>query len=283
MTTLHESLQHAQALGLARIDAQMLHLHALGRDLHDRAWLLANGTDHLPAEALAQLTLWLARRAAGEPLAYITGTKAFFGLDLRVDARVLDPRPDTETLVEWALERLTEPPKRAVTEPNQAPQVLDLGTGSGAIALALQHRRPHARVTAVDASTDALAVAQANAQRLQLPVQFVHSHWMDAVTGPFDLIVSNPPYVADGDPHLVALTHEPLQALTSGADGLNDIRQIIAQAPSRLAPCGWLLLEHGWDQAAAVQGLLRQAGFEQVQSKPDLAGTDRCTGGLWPL
>jgi release factor glutamine methyltransferase len=137
-------------------------------------------------------------------------------------------------------------------------------------------------VTAVDASADALAVASANAQRLALPVQFVLSHWMDAVPGPFELIVSNPPYVAEGDPHLAALTHEPLQALTSGADGLDDIRHIIAQTPSRLAPGGWLLLEHGWDQAAAVQALLRSAGFEEVQSRQDLAGVDRCTGGRLP-
>jgi release factor glutamine methyltransferase len=161
-------------------------------------------------------------------------------------------------------------------------RVLDLGTGSGAVALALQHERPQCQVSAVDASADALAVASANAERLHLPLQCVLSHWMDAVPGPFELIVSNPPYVAEGDPHLAALTHEPLQALTSGPDGLDDLRQIIAQAPSRLTAGGWLLLEHGWDQAAAVQALLASAGFEQVQSRQDLAGTERCTGGRWP-
>jgi release factor glutamine methyltransferase len=160
--------------------------------------------------------------------------------------------------------------------------VLDLGTGSGAVALALQQQRPAAQVTAVDASADALAVASANALRLNLPVQCVLSHWMDAVPGQFELIVSNPPYVAEGDPHLADLTHEPLQALTSGADGLDDIRQIIAQAPSRLAPGGWLLLEHGWDQAAPVQALLREAGFVQVQSRRDLGDIERCTGGMLP-
>jgi release factor glutamine methyltransferase len=150
------------------------------------------------------------------------------------------------------------------------------------VALALQHERPTSQVTAVDASADALAVAQANAQRLNLPVQFVQSHWMEGIAGPFELLVSNPPYVADADPHLTALTHEPLQALTSGPDGLDDLRQIIAQAPGRLAPGGWLLLEHGWDQADAVQNLLRSAGFEHVQSRQDLAGIARCSGGAWP-
>lgn len=269
--TLAQSLQRAQSMGLARIDAQLLHLHALGRDPHDRAWLLAHDTDTLPAAVAEQLEVGLQRRVAGEPIAYITGFKAFFGLNLQVDARVLDPRPDTETLVEWALERLP---------PDTPQRVLDLGTGSGAVALALQHERPTCQVTAVDASADALAVASANAQRLGLPVQCVLSHWMDAVPGPFELIVSNPPYVADGDPHLSALTHEPLSALTSGADGLDDIRLIIAQAPSRLCHGGWLLLEHGWDQAPAVQALLREAGFVQVQSRRDLGGIERCTGGF---
>mgnify|MGYP006185719117 FL=1 len=275
--TLTQCLSQAHALGLARVDAQMLLLHSVGRPLHDRAWLLAHDHDSLTP---AQQATWqdaLKRRQDGEPVAYITGRKDFFGLTLAVDARVLDPRPDTETLVEWALATLPEP--HAPNTPSW--RILDLGTGSGAVALALQHARPDAQVWAVDASEDALAVASANAQRLNLPVQFVHSHWMDAVAGPFELIVSNPPYVAEHDPHLAALTHEPLQALTSGVDGLDDIRQIIAQAPSRLAPGGWLLLEHGWDQAQAVQQLLREAGFGLVRSHQDLSGVDRCTGGCF--
>jgi release factor glutamine methyltransferase len=249
----------------------MLLLHCMGRPLHERAWLLANDTEVLTP---AQQTAWrgaLTRRLQGEPVAYITGFKSFFGLNLQVDARVLDPRPDTETLVDWALEHLPQ-------ASNQ--RVLDLGTGSGALALALKDQRPGCQITALDASPDALAVAQANAHRLHLPVLCILSDWMAAVPGPFDLIVSNPPYVADGDPHLQDLIHEPLQALTSGADGLDAIRHIIAQAPSRLTSGGWLLLEHGWDQAQAVQSLLRQGGFEQVQSRPDLAGVDRCSGGM---
>jgi len=271
---LVQCLEQAQTRGMARVDAQMLLLHSLQRPVHDRAWLLAHDTDVLtPAQHMAWQSA-LTRRLQGEPVAYITGFKSFFGLTLQVDARVLDPRPDTETLVEWALACL----------PHEVPQrVLDLGTGSGAVALALQRERPSWHLTAVDASVDALAVASANAKRLELPVLCVLSHWMDAIPGPFELIVSNPPYVADGDPHLAALAHEPLQALTSGADGLQDIRQIIAQAPSRLTPGGWLLLEHGWDQAPAVQELMRQGGLMNVESRQDLAGVDRCTGGMKPL
>jgi release factor glutamine methyltransferase len=280
-TTVVACLRQAQANGLERVDAQILLLHSLQRPLHDRAWLLAHDSDTLtPAQAAAWQDA-LQRRLSGEPVAYITGRKDFFGLTLAVDARVLDPRPDTETLVDWALACLPES-----TPETCSPRILDLGTGSGAVALALQHARPDATVWAVDASEDALAVARTNAARLQLGVQFIASDWLNSVdiqrTGRFDLIVSNPPYVADGDPHLAALTHEPLQALTSGPDGLDDIRQIIAQAPACLAPGGWLLLEHGWDQAASVQALLREAGFEQVQSRRDLGGIQRCTGAAMP-
>jgi release factor glutamine methyltransferase len=267
--TLSESLRHAHALGLERIDAQLLHLFALGRELHDRAWLLAHDTDELDAQVLDRLEPLLQRRLVGEPLAYITGHKEFFGLPLQIDARVLDPRPDTETLVEWALQCM---PPSAVFD------VIDLGTGSGAIALALQQQRPLARVRAVDASVDALAVARANAERLQLPVCFFHGHWLQEIEGRFDLIVSNPPYIRADDPHLAALKHEPLQALASGEDGLDDIRVIVEQAPACLKSGGWLLLEHGHDQAEAVRALLQEAGWKNVQSRQDLAGIARCTG-----
>lgn len=271
--TLAQALAQARILGLERIDAQMLLLHALARPDAGRAWLLAHDTDALEPAAHEQFMALCQRRAAGEPVAYLTGRKEFYGLQLSIDARVLDPRPDTETLVDWALE---------VIAPLPAPGVVDLGTGSGAIALALQHQRPTAQVLAVDASADALAVAQANAQRLALPVRFMQGHWLDGVDGRFDAIVSNPPYIPAADPHLAALTHEPLQALASGADGLDDIRSIVAQAPAHLQPGGWLLLEHGHDQAGAVGALLRAQGFAQVQSRNDLAGIARCTGGQWP-
>ena len=271
--TLQDALAQAQAQGLERIDAQLLLLHALGRADASRAWLLAHDSDALPADAHARFAALCQRRAAGEPVAYLRGYKEFYGLTLHIDARVLDPRPDTETLVDWALE---------VLAPLPAPRVLDLGTGSGAIALALQHQRPTAQVSAIDASANALAVAQANAKRLGLAVQFAPGNWLHGVAGQFDAIVSNPPYIAAADPHLAALHHEPLQALTSGADGLDDIRTIIAQAPAHLRPGGWLLLEHGWDQAKAVQALLHTAGWTQVQSRKDLGGIARCSGGQWP-
>ena len=268
-TTLQNALAMAQSRGLARIDAQMLLLHALGHSTGDRAWLITHDTDVLPAAPQERFEALCQRRLNGEPVAYLTGSKAFYGLELRVDARVLDPRPHTQTLVDWALEVLAGHP---------TPRLLDLGTGSGAIALALQKERPDASVLAVDASTDALAVAQANAERLGLPVRFRHGHWMDGLEGSFDAIVSNPPYIPAADPHLAALQHEPLRALASGSDGLEDIRAIIAQAPAHLAPGGWLLLEHGWDQAAAVRELLSQQGWEEVQSRQDLSGTERCSG-----
>jgi len=266
--TVTEALNEAGRLGLARPDAQRLLLHAIGRETSDRAWLFAHDTDAVPEPAAALFQALCRRSLDGEPLAYLLGRQAFFGLELRVDPRVLIPRPDTETLVEWALERL-----------GAGASVLDLGTGSGAIALALKKARPDARVVAVDASQDALQVARDNARRLTLEVQWRHGCWLDGVEADYDLIVSNPPYIAQGDVHLLALTHEPGSALVAGPDGLGDLRRIIAAAPSHLRPGGWLLLEHGWDQAACVRALLQAAGFEEVASRRDLAGNDRCSGG----
>ncbi|MES2956364.1 MAG: peptide chain release factor N(5)-glutamine methyltransferase [Pseudomonadota bacterium] len=271
-----QALAAAQTLGLERLDAQLLLLHALGRPDTDRGWLLAHDGDTLPEDAASRFRQLSLRRAAGEPLAYIVGSKEFFGLQLQVDARVLVPRPDTETLVDWALEALAAPgmPPGA--------QVLDLGTGSGAIALALKKTRPMLDVTAVDASAGALAVASANASRLGLAIHFIEGSWLENVSGHFHLIASNPPYVPDDDAHLSALTHEPQSALTAGPDGLDDLRTIIDKAPAHLHAQGWLLLEHGYDQAATVRELLVQRGFGEVQSRSDLAGISRCSGGRWP-
>lgn len=276
MNTLTNALRQAATAGLDRLDAQMLLLHALGRSPHDRAWLIAHDSDPLTPEAAARWTALLQRRQQGEPVAYLLGEKEFGGLTLQVDARVLVPRPDTEVLVEWALDVL--PPTGSDT-----PRLLDLGTGSGAIALTIATRRPDAQITATDACTDALTVAQANARRLGLPVRFAHGAWLAAVPGErFHVIASNPPYIAEGDHHLTALTHEPITALTAGLDGLDDIRQIVAQAPGALQPGGWLLLEHGHDQAAAVRELLDTQGFKAISSRRDLAGIERCSGGQWP-
>jgi release factor glutamine methyltransferase len=294
--TIAQALAAATALGLDRLDAQLLLLHTLGRPQQDRAWLLAHDGDKFAAADAQAYQRLCARRTGGEPLAYIVGHKEFFGLELKVDARVLVPRPDTETLVEWALEVLDRHPHchpgcHPGLDPgsttswiagharNDGPSVIDLGTGSGAIALALKKNRPNALVEAVDASPDALAVAGENARTLGLDVRFQQASWLTATTARYDLIVSNPPYVGAQDPHLAALTHEPLSALAAGADGLQDIRAIVAQAPAHLQPGGWLLLEHGWDQAGAVRELLQSAGFTAVGSRRDLAGIERCSGG----
>lgn len=270
--TVAQAMAHARQQGVDRLDAQLLLSDAVQQS---HAWLLAHGSDTLSPAQQTRFLNGLARRATGEPLAYILGNKAFFGLTLAVSPDVLIPRPDTETLVEWALELI----------PEQAPAtVLDLGTGSGAIALAIQHSRPQARVTAVDASQAALGIAQANAQRLQLPVHFRHGSWLAPVAGErFELIVSNPPYIAEGDPHMAALGFEPKQALTAGPDGLDDLRQIIAAAPSHLQPGGWLLLEHGYDQPVAVAQLLTAGGFSDLSTRLDLGGQPRCTGGRIPV
>lgn len=267
-----QALAAASARGLERIDAQLLLLQALGRSQADRAWLLAHDTDELPEGQYAQFLQLCQRRAGGEPVAYIVGHKEFFGMDLLVDRRVLVPRPDTETLVEWALD---------ILPPTGEPHVVDLGCGSGAIALAIKRARPGAKVQATDASSHALAVARENARRLSLEVEFRQASWLAHAAGPYDLIVSNPPYVAAEDPHLPALAHEPLSALVAGADGLTDIRAIITQAPPLLRAGGWLLLEHGHDQAQAVRALLAAAGFQDVASRQDLAGIERCSGGKW--
>jgi len=274
--SIHEALTQLSPSPVLRTEAEYLLLHTLGKNIHERAWLRAHSDDPLGPDDLQVFQGLCTQRATGVPLAYLTGTKEFHGLSLAVDARVLDPRPDTEALVDWALELLPE---------HQRCKVADLGTGSGAIALALAHARPQAQIWAVDACPDALAVAGQNASRLRLPVQFCQGHWLDPLVAQhvqLDLLVSNPPYIALHDPHLPALQHEPLKALVSGADGLDDIRHIVQHAPAVLKPGAWLLLEHGHEQSTAVAHLLRTAGYAHVQHRNDLAGIARCTGGQWP-
>ncbi|OGS91522.1 MAG: protein-(glutamine-N5) methyltransferase, release factor-specific [Gallionellales bacterium GWA2_60_18] len=293
----HDKAALETALGLeagsARIEAQMLLQRVLGVN---RAYLLAHPEQVLDEAQAATCRALLQRRLAGEPLAYILGEREFHGLNFRVTPATLIPRPDTELLVELALQRIPSPPAGFAPLATLSPQageggrqagrgfrVLDLGTGSGAIALAIAHARPDAEVTAADAVIEALEVARDNARQLNIAnARFVQSDWFAALADErFDLIVSNPPYIADGDAHLAQgdLRFEPHTALASGADGLDDIRRIVAQAQEHLDPGGWLLLEHGYDQAAQVRELMSQAGFAEVFSACDLAGIERVTGG----
>ena len=260
----------------ARHEAELLLLHVLDRP---RSWLFAHATDPLAADDQAAFETLLARRVAGEPVAYLTGRRGFWTLDLEVDPATLIPRPETELLVELALERLP---------PDQALQLADLGTGSGAIALALASERPRAQVLATDASPGALAVAARNAARHELDnVRFAEGghDWYAPLQGVrFDLIASNPPYIASDDPHLEQgdLRFEPSTALASGMDGLDDIRRIVDGGQAHLRPGGWLLIEHGWEQGAAIRALFEATGFVEVQTVQDLEQRDRVTLGRWP-
>jgi release factor glutamine methyltransferase len=265
------ALALARGLGLDRLDAQLLLSHTLQQP---RAWLIAHDDAALTPSQQQAFADACRRRADGEPMAYLLGEREFHGLMLQVGPAVLVPRPDTETLVDWALELLVG---------TDAPHVADLGTGSGAIALALKHRHPAARVCAVDVSASALEVAQANARRLELELEFVQGGWWQPLQGRrFHLVVSNPPYIAGNDPHLHALRHEPALALSPGGDGLAALAQIVRGAPAHLHAGGWLLLEHGHDQQPAVQQLLVEGGFGAVSTRADLAGRPRCSGGRLP-
>ena len=255
----------------ARIEVQTLLQNVLNAS---RAYLLAHPERCLNDSEQTRYEELLQRRLHGEPIAYLLGEREFFGLMFKVTLATLIPRPETELLVELALQRIPQ---------NEPCRVLDLGTGSGAIALSIAHARPDVEVVAVDASTKALAVARENAQRLGISnTTFVQSDWYTALDEQrFDLIVSNPPYVAAGDPHLQRgdLRFEPASALASGKDGLRDIRHIVTHARVHLYPEGWLLFEHGYDQAAQVRELMQQAGFNAVFSAQDLAGIERVSGG----
>ncbi len=259
------------------MEARLLLQQVLGVN---RAWLIAHANDALQTNRDKEFQALLTRRLAGEPIAYLIRQREFYGLTLRVSPATLIPRPDSETLVDAALEKIPHPSTKPIA-------VLDLGTGSGAIALAIAHNRPQAKVLAVDASVAALSVAQDNASELTLNnVQFALSNWYAKLAEQrFDVIVSNPPYVAQNDPHLSQgdLRFEPLSALASGLDGLDDIRQITEQGLIHLKPQGWLMLEHGYDQGAAVRELMAQAGLVDITSKQDLGGNERVTLGKNPL
>lgn len=262
---LHLTIGEALAAsGIEPREARLLLAEATG---FSEAAVLAFPERTLPGEAQARFVDFAERRRRGEPVAYIVGHKEFYGLRLAVNPAVLIPRPETELLVELALAR-------------SPASVLDLGTGSGAIALAIKRHLPKARVVAVEASVAALVVAKRNGAALGLDVDWRHGRWFEPLGGErFDVIVANPPYVAVGAPHLAALAFEPAKALVSGADGLDAVREIVPAAPAHLVGGGWLLLEHGIAQDAAVRGLLEKYGLEDVRSWPDLAGIARVSGG----
>ncbi|MDE2368924.1 MAG: peptide chain release factor N(5)-glutamine methyltransferase [Burkholderiales bacterium] len=267
---IRQALAAARAAGVDRLDAQLMLGALTGRD---RAALLAHDEAELDAVQALRLGRWIARRAAGEPLAYVTGRSEFRGLMLDVSPATLIPRPETELLVEWGLECLTAA---------AAPAVVDLGTGSGAIALAIKCALPAATVTACDCSADALAVARGNGLRLGIEVEWLEGDWWTPLAGRrYALALANPPYVAGDDPHLAALGHEPRGALTPEGDGLAALRRIVDGAPAHLLPGAWLLLEHGHDQADAVGRMLAARGFGPPRTRHDLAGLARCTGAAW--
>ena len=273
--TVAQALGSARAAGLDGLDSQVLLAKCLGRP---RSWLLAHGETDLETPQCEAFSGFVARRAGGEPLAYLTGEKEFRGLILGVDPAVLIPRPETEHLVEWGLEILGQ----RYTEVSR-PWVLDLGTGSGAIALALKTAYPAAQVVASDVDLQALDVAQCNAKRLALDVEFQAGDWWSAMENRrFHVVLCNPPYIPNADNHLAALLHEPISALTPGASGLEALLRVVQDAPGHLHAQGWLLLEHGYDQGEAVRKLLLRRGFVQVLTRQDLAGQPRCTGGCWP-
>jgi release factor glutamine methyltransferase len=259
--TVQEAIQSS---GIEPREARLLLSEVAG---FSQASLAASPEQDIPFEVENAFFEFARRRKAGEPVAYILGRREFYGLDLSVNPSVLIPRPETELLVDLALER-------------SPASMLDLGTGSGAIALAVKANRPATRVVAVEADLAALLTAKRNAAKLNLDVDFRHGRWFDPVAGErFDLVVSNPPYVAEGDPHLKALRYEPRSALVSGPEGLDAMREIVSQAGAFLHPGGGLLLEHGAGQDEAVQALLQHAGFASIRSWPDLAGILRVTGG----
>ncbi|SLM63054.1 MULTISPECIES: peptide chain release factor N(5)-glutamine methyltransferase [Dickeya] len=270
---LQQAVSRLQGSDSPKRDAEILLGQVTGKS---RTFLLAFGETPLGVSELQQAEILLSRRINGEPIAYLTGIREFWSLPLAVSPVTLIPRPDTECLVEQALLRL----------PAYAANVLDLGTGTGAIALAIAHERPDCQLTGVDFQPDAVALAQHNAERLNIRnARFLPSDWFCALRGQqFSLIVSNPPYIDERDPHLSCgdVRFEPSSALIADDQGLADLRTITQQAGTFLLPAGWLLLEHGWQQGAAVRELLQLAGFEAIQTQRDYGGNERVTLGQWP-
>jgi release factor glutamine methyltransferase len=281
VTTVAAALADARRRGVDSLDAQLLLARLLATT---RTRLIADDERTLTPAESTQWSDWLERRLGAEPLAYLLGEKEFHGVLLEVGRGVLVPRPETELVVDWASEaiaaRAADP--RGAAE-RGAIRVVDLGTGSGAIALALKSAHPGSDVTATDVSRPALALARRNAERLGLAIELVEASWWQGLEGRrFDIAIANPPYIAAGDPHLAALRHEPAIALTPGGDGLGALRAIVAGAVVPLVPGGQLLLEHGFDQAAAVREMLAAAGFTALETRRDLAGHERATGGRRP-
>ena len=294
---LAEARAHSEA---AAADAPLLLAHLLDKPV---TWIYAHPEEAVSAPQAERFRQLLARRGAGEPLAYLTGEKDFWSLTLKVTPATLVPRPETELLVEVGLELgdFLRPPHPSplpkgeeATLPSPSGRgaggegitILDLGTGSGAIALAIAHERPRWQVTATDLSAEALAVAKENARKLGLKnLRFLQGRWYDPLpaNARFQLILSNPPYVAENDPHLQGdgVRHEPRAALTAGPEGLDELRTIVRGAPAHLDPGGWLAVEHGAEQGQAVQALFQEAGFEKVETRRDLAGNDRVTLGCY--
>ncbi|MCF8199530.1 MAG: peptide chain release factor N(5)-glutamine methyltransferase [Sulfuritalea sp.] len=273
MSTIAAALEAARGK-LPASEARLLLGHVLGKSA---AWQIAHHDEVLGEDSLLHFASLVARRTGGEPIAYLLGRREFFGRTFVVSNAVLIPRPETELLVELGLQKLGD---GDTASPD--PRVLDLGTGSGCIAITLALELLSLSVTAVDASATALKVAEANAERLGARLRLLQSDWFAELAGEqFELIVANPPYIAASDSHLGVgdLRHEPVTALASGVDGLADLRRIIAEAPRHLAAGGWLLLEHGYDQAKAVHDLLQQAGLVEIEQQCDLAGIVRVSGG----
>lgn len=281
MTTVAAALAEARRRGAASLDAQLLLARLLATT---RTHLIAHDERTLGGAESMQWSAWLERCLAGEPLAYLLGEKEFHSLVLEVDRRVLVPRPETELLVDWACESVESlTARRASSVDRGTVRVVDLGTGSGAIALAVKQAQPQSDVTATDVSAPALAVARRNAERLGLAIELVEASWWQGLEGRrFDIAIANPPYIAAADPHLTALRHEPSIALTPGGDGLGALHEIVTGAANHLAAEGLLVVEHGFGQAGAVREMLAAAGFTQIETRCDLAGLERATGARRP-